>query len=129
MQIAGFRFPEDLSTILGVARIHVPEIAARCGVSVETRQDPELGPVYGFALRLPSGRTIVVEEWEYDIQEHRSEGPYISTATELVASGAADAIFGEAVQVLMLDDSEIGWAPPANARLEAKLWLEKRQNK
>jgi hypothetical protein len=46
-----------------------------------------------------------------------------------VASGAADAIFGEAVQVLMLDDSEISWSPPANARLEAKLWLEKRQNK
>ena len=127
VQLAWFRFPDDLSIILGSARIHVPDVAARCGAIVETRQDPELGHVYGFALRLPSGRVVVIEEWEYEIQEFHAEGPYISASTDLVASGAADAVFGEAVQALQLAQSEIGWTPETSGSLEQVRWREQQK--
>jgi len=129
VQLSWFRFPDGVAINLGSARIHVQELADRCGASVETRQDPELGPVYGFALQLGSGRVVVVEEWEYEIQEFRNEGPYISALRELVVNGAADDVFGEAARALQLAEAEIGLTPSISHPLEQIIWSDQQKKR
>jgi hypothetical protein len=129
VQLYDFRFPADDDIVIGSARIHVADIAARCGATVETRQDPELGPVYGFAIRLPSGRIAVVEESEYDIQEFRSEGPYISVLMDLVRNGLVDAVFGETVEALQLNESEIGLTPSIHGVVEQVKWVDQQKKR
>ena len=128
-QLYAFRLPADDAIVIGSARIHVADVATRCGATVEKRQVPELGPVYGFALRLPSGRIVVVEESEYETQEFRSEGPYISVSMELVRLGLVDAVFGETVQALQLNESEIGLTPRIHGVVEQVKWRDQQKRK
>jgi hypothetical protein len=70
---------------------------------------------------------VVVEESEYETQEFRSEGPYISVSMELVRLGLVDAVFGEAVQALQLNEAEIGLTPRIHGVVEQVKWRDQQK--
>jgi hypothetical protein len=67
IQLPDYRFPSGSGAILGSFRVRAGEIAKRCGLHLQTWQDPELGPIVGFAIQLPSGRVVLLREWTYEI--------------------------------------------------------------
>jgi hypothetical protein len=120
-QLADFRFPGNSAFLIGALNVPAAAVAQRCGLELEAGMDPERGPVVGFAVELASGRRVQVREFRIELEQY-GLGASIEADVAEVAKGAADGVFGEAVEALELKEHEIALKPMADARLQALAW-------
>ena len=100
--LASYSFPTDESG-LAVLDPGVDELAGRCGAAVREWIEDGLGPARGFAVRLPSGRVVVLVRY----RNLPGSGTHaLVDAAELGTLGAA-VLVGELIGALSLDRAMI----------------------
>lgn len=104
---------------LATLTLRVDELARRVGIRVDAWEVEGLGPARGAALRLASGRPMLLQELQFPIETGASSGPDVWVdATDLAALGVDD-FLTEVMQALDVGRDAVDWVQNASVRNEA----------
>jgi len=119
--VSSYKWPSGTDYAVAILSTPVAEIADRIGCELQFWNEDGLGPASGAALKLPSGRIVVLRELKH-AQDHFSQrGPDVLADAEDAASSGPDDILKELFQALDFD-SEVEWK--ADASLLRRGWEE-----
>lgn len=103
--ISRYTWPNDPINILGLT-ISLEDLAARIQVPIASWNEDGLGPVRGFGCRLPSGRVILVEEFEIAVRHGYVPGPSVLIDVGEVAHHGVDILVGGILTALSLTQAD-----------------------
>jgi hypothetical protein len=117
-QLDSFRWP-TMDFALATLGVRVDDLARRRGFRVEAWEEDGLGPARGAALRLPSGRPVVLQELQFAVDAGTASGPALLVdAADLGAVGVGPLV-GEVLAALDLGPDALAWLQEPEAAAEA----------
>jgi hypothetical protein len=104
---------------LATLRVRVDKLARQLAFRVEAWEEEGLGPARGAALRLPSGRPVLLKELQLPIETGSSSGPDVWVdAADLGAVGVEQLLL-EILGALQLSRGDVEWAQEPSAQGQA----------
>jgi hypothetical protein len=107
-QVFEYRFPAEG---LAIARINIDfdDLIHRLGLTLESWEEPGLGPARGAFIRLSSGRMILIQELEHLRKSMNILGPDIfADAGDVIAWGVGPLV-DEVLAAFGLPKSAVAW--------------------
>ena len=107
-QVWDHRFP---NTDLPIMRfqVRVSEIAQSRGFRVENLMEDGLGEAHAMFLRLPSGRVVLLAEFQHLIEHHQAKGPTVYFDAGVVAEFGVEPLISEVLTSLNLSRQTVDW--------------------
>jgi hypothetical protein len=116
-----YRFPSGLSRPIAVLTVSLDDIAARFGMELVSWFEDGLGPARGVAIRLASGRIVVIKEFEHAIKHFGRPGPELFVDGADIVSLGVSALVDEVVSALGLSQSAVAWKASEDIRQSPEL--------
>jgi hypothetical protein len=117
-QLDSFRWP-TMDFALARLDVRVDELAQRLGFRAEGWEEEGLGPARGAALRLPSGRPVVLQELQYEVVAGTSAGPDVLVDAAYLGTVGVAPFVAEVLTALELSPTALAWVQAAGAQAEA----------
>lgn len=120
LPIPDFRWPTiEFSLALVVEPLDA--IAARLGLPLEPWDEEGLGPARGVAVRLPSGRPVLLRELEYAARRPGATAPDVELAVDAADLGelGVGAMLAEALAALGVSSAATAWVQDPESQGEA----------
>lgn len=108
------RFPLDDFT-LAIVSVRAAVLAGRLGMTLRAGDEDGLGPVCGFACRLPSGLQVATREMQHAMQHLGVPGPEILVDAGEVERHGFSAVLSQVLDAFGLSPANVAWTPGPDA--------------
>jgi hypothetical protein len=116
-----YRWPSGLSLPIAVLTVSLDEIATRFDLELVSWFEDGLGPARGVAIRLPSGRIVLIKELEHAIKHFGDPGPHLLTDGADIVGFGVSALVDEVISALRLSESAVAWRASEDIRQTPEL--------